>query len=63
MENSHVGNHTVETATGVAKAMLARGELTEVLCSLGHSFVEQLEDDAAGRLGVNGNVKLIEKRY
>ena len=57
---THVGDDTVESATRVAEAVLARCELAEVLRGLWHYVVVELEDDAASRLRVNGNVKLLQ---
>ena len=48
----------MEGAAGIAEAVLASREFPEVLRSLRHNIVIKLEDDAPGRLGVNGNVKL-----
>ena len=46
---THVRNYPVESRSLVAKAMLTRGKLAEVLGSLGDSFVIQFEDDPPGR--------------
>jgi hypothetical protein len=42
-----VGNDAVELGTGVAKALLASAEGTEVLYGLGYDIVEKLKVDAA----------------
>jgi hypothetical protein len=42
-----VGDDAVELGTGVAKALLASAEGTEVLYRLGYDIVEKLEVDAA----------------
>ena len=41
-------NHAVELAALVAEALLASAQGTEVLCSLWHDIVKELEVDAAG---------------
>ena len=48
----------MEAGAGVAKAVLAGAELAEVASGLGDDIVEELEDDAARRLVVDGDVKL-----
>lgn len=48
----------MEGAAGIAEAVLAGRELAEVLRGLGHDVVVELEDDTAGRLGVDGDVEL-----
>jgi len=42
-----LGDDTMECGVGVAKAVLARAELAEILRGLGYDIVVQLEDDAA----------------
>lgn len=49
---------TVEAATGVTESMLPCCELTEVFSSSRNIGVIQLEDNAAARFLVHGNVKL-----
>ena len=46
---AHIWDYPVEYGSLVAKAMLTRGKLAEVLGSLGDSFVIQFEDDPPGR--------------
>lgn len=41
-------DHAVELAAGVAEALLAGAEGTEVLDGAGHDIIEELEVDAAG---------------
>ena len=53
-----LGNDTVERGPRVTKAVLARGELTEVLGRLWHDIVKKLEDDAASGLVVDCDVEL-----
>lgn len=43
-----LGDDSVEARAGVAEALLARAEGSEVGGSLGHNRVVQLEDDSAG---------------
>lgn len=47
----------------VAKSVLTSSEFTEVLGRLWDDIVVELEDDAADRLAVDGNIKLIERDY
>lgn len=56
-----LGDDTVEARARVAEAVLARRELTEVLCGLGNDVVVELEDDAPRRLVGDGDVKLAAK--
>ena len=53
-----VGDDTVETRALVAEAVLTSAELAEVASRLGDSVVVELEDDAAGGLVRDGDVKL-----
>lgn len=53
-------DHTVETGTCVAEAILASGKLPEVSCSFGDLVIEQLENDSASRGTVDGDVELQE---
>ena len=48
----------MEGGSSVAKAVLACAELAEVFGRLGHDVVEELEDDPACRLVVDGDVEL-----
>ena len=43
-----LGDHTVELGAGVAEALLAGAESTEVLSSLGDNIIVEGEVDAAG---------------
>lgn len=52
-----LGNDTVEGGAGVAKALLASAESSEVLGSLGDNVVVELERDTAKRLAVSRDVK------
>ena len=54
-------DHTVETRSCVAKAILASGKLPEVSCSFGDLVIKQLENDSASRGTVDGDVELQEK--
>jgi hypothetical protein len=54
-----LGDDTVETASFVSKSVLAGGELTEVLGSLGNNIIVELEDDATSGLAVDGDIKLV----
>lgn len=47
----------VEAGALVAEAVLAGGQLAEVLRRLGNDVVVQLEDDAPGSVAVNGDVE------
>ena len=47
----------------IAVAVLARRKLAEVARGLGDHVVVELEDDAAERLAVGGDVKLREYAY
>ncbi len=51
----------METGTRVAKAVLARGKLSEVLCSLGDGVIIELEYNSTSILAVDGDVKLCVK--
>lgn len=48
----------MESAAFVSESVLASSELTEVLGSLRNNVVVELEDDTAGRLIVDGDIKL-----
>jgi hypothetical protein len=48
----------VEARAGVAKALLASAESTEVGGGLGYNVVKELEGDAARGRVVDGNVKV-----
>ena len=52
------GNDTVERGSCVTKAVLARGELTEILGRLWHNIVIELEHDAARLVAVDCDVEL-----
>jgi len=52
-----VGDDAVEAGLGVAVAVLASAELTEVAGSLGDNIVVELEDDAAEGATVAGDVE------
>lgn len=52
----------MEFGTLVAKAVLACGKLSEVLCSFGDVGIVKLEYDSSCRLVVNGDIKLCVKR-
>ena len=49
----------METASFVSESVLAGGELTEVLGSLGNNIIVELEDDATSGLVVDGDIKLV----
>ena len=51
----------MERAARVAEAVLAGAELAEVFGGFGDGGVEEVEDDAAGRGGVYGDVELCER--
>lgn len=53
-----VGDDTVEGGAGIAEAVFAGGELTEVLRGLGNNVVVELEDDAASIRAVNVDIEL-----
>ena len=48
----------MEFGTPVAKAVLARGKLSEVPCSNGDMLIIKLEYDSTFRLVINGDIKL-----
>lgn len=52
-----VGDDAMEFGSFVAKAMLSRGELTEILGSFWDNVVEEFEDDAPGGLAVDRDVE------
>ena len=52
----------MECAARVAEAVLAGGQLAEVPRSFRHDVVVEPEHDAAGGLGVDGDVELREER-
>ena len=54
---------TVEARAGVTETMLSGCKLTEVLRGLWDDVVKELEDDTAGGLIVNGNIKLKTSGY
>ncbi len=58
MVTAHVRDYTVECAAGISEAVLAGRQLAEIPRSLGDNVVVELEDDAPGGLGVDGDVKL-----
>ena len=49
----------MEGAVRVSEPVLASGELTEVLGSLGNNIVVELEDDAASRPAGDTDIELI----
>lgn len=53
-----LGDDTVELGSCVAKAVLARGELAEVLGRAGHDLVVELEDDMADGLVIDFDLEL-----
>lgn len=55
---THTGDDTVEPRSSETEAVLAGGELTEVLCSLGDDVVVELEDDPALGGAVDGDIEL-----
>lgn len=58
-----VRDDTVEARAGVAKALLAGAERAEVGGGLGDDVIVELEDDAAGRLLVDGDVKVCLRHF
>jgi hypothetical protein len=53
-----IGDDSVEGGTGITEAVLASAELTEVLGGLWDDIVVELEDDTAGWLVVDGDIKV-----
>jgi uncharacterized membrane protein YdbT with pleckstrin-like domain len=58
VKDTYAGDDAVERATRVAKPMLARRELTEVLSSLRDDVVIELERNATSRLRVHRDIEL-----
>ena len=56
-------NNTVETRSCITEAVLACRQFAEVLRRLWDDIIVELEDDAAERLAVGGDVKLREYAY
>lgn len=57
-DRTYVGDDSVERATCVAKPVLARRKLPEVLRRPWHDIVVELEDDTSRRPCIDSNVKL-----
>ena len=51
-------NDTVEAGTRIAKALLACGKLSEVVCSVGDDIIIQLEYNSTRVLAVDSDIKL-----
>jgi hypothetical protein len=51
-------NDTVETGALIAKAVLACGKLSEILCSTGDDVIIKLEYDSTCRHVADGDIKL-----
>jgi hypothetical protein len=58
VKDTYAGDDAVERATRVAKPMLTRRELTEVLSSLRDDVVIELECNATSRLRVHRDIEL-----
>jgi hypothetical protein len=58
VKDTYAGDDTVERATRVAKPMLARRKLTEVLSGLRDDVVIELERNATSRLRVHRDIEL-----
>lgn len=58
-----LGNNAVKSRSSVTETVLARAELTEVLCSQWDDVVEELERDTSSRAVINGDVKLTRRCF
>lgn len=61
MPKTYVGDDAMERALRVAKSVLSRCELAEVLRRAGYHVIEQAENDPAGRFRVDRHVELHTK--
>jgi len=52
----------VERTSFVSKSVLVRRELAEVPGGFGDNIVVELEDDAAGGLAVDSDIKLVDRK-